>query len=501
MSPRAVAGHLVAAATLAAVSACASLPCGAAPTRAPLARAEAPPAQVADTLILLDRWFDNLVAMRHVPGMAAVVLRGPDVLWRREAGFADLADRRPVTPETRFFAGSVTKLLTTVAVLQLRDAGALELDASVARYLPDLNLAGGDGAGITVRQLLTHRSGLRREGSDPYWMTYSFPDWATLAAELAAAPLEARPGTRTEYSNVGMAVLGRVVAAASGRTFADYVTEHVLTPLGMHDSTVRADDTVRATVAIAYSREKRHLHGARRVREHGDPRAMSPAFGLVTTVDDLARFARFLAGAAPAGSKVLGAASLAEMRVPQGALPVWTEARGLGFELEKVKGHLRASHNGWFSGHRAQLALVPDLGLEVVLLANADDAPVREVANRVLDDLIDAYALASAPRPAVPPQDRAPLAPLVGLYGAGWLPERDVVLLSDGLWQYRPTTSTRLPLRHGLARLLPIGDDRFHVGTPDGQVVRFVRGPDGRGARILLQEGAVWLDRRPETTP
>ncbi|TNF23393.1 MAG: class A beta-lactamase-related serine hydrolase [Deltaproteobacteria bacterium] len=491
---------IVASVALFAVSACASLPCGAAPGPAPLGRADAPPAPVADTLILLDRWLDNLVAMRHVPGMAAVVLRGPDVLWRREAGFADLDARRPVTPETRFFAGSVTKLVTTVAVLQLRDAGALDLDAKVARYLPDLALAGGDGATITVRELLTHRSGLRREGADPYWMTYSFPDWPTLATELAAAPLDAPPGTRTEYSNVGMAVLGQVVAAVSGQAFADYVAEHVLAPLGMDHSTVRADAAARATVATAYSREKRHLHGARRVREHGDPQALGPAFGLITTADDLARFARFLASAAPDGARVLAATSLAEMRAPQGALPVWTEARGLGFELEKVKGHLRASHNGWFSGHRAELALVPDLGLAVVILANADDAPVREVAHRVLDDLIDAYALASAAAAPATVDEAAALAPLVGLYGAGWLPERDVVLLSDGLWQYTPATATSLPVRQGLARLLPMGGDTFHVGSPDGQVLRFVRGEDGRGQRILLQDGAVWLDRRPEAS-
>jgi len=480
-------------------AACATTPCAATPPdeAATLTRAQAPPAPVADTLVLLDRWFDNLVAMRHVPGMAAVVLRGPDVLWRREAGFADLADQRPLTPGTRLFAGSVTKLITTVATLQLRDAGALDLDAPVTRYLPGFMVGDGNAAQITVRQLLTHRSGLRREGADPYWMTYAFPDWVTLAEEIAASPLDSVPGTRTAYSNVGMAVLGRVIAEVAGEPYDAYVAAHVFEPLGMGDSAVPSDTAPTDRVATAYSREKRHLHGARRVRENGAPRAMAPAFGMVTTPDDLARFARFLAGAAHVGPRVLSAASLAEMRAPQGPLPVWTEARGLGFELEKVKGHVRASHNGWFSGHRAQLALIPDLGLTIVLLANADDAPVREVADRVLDDLIDAYALASAAS-GPPERPGGDLAGLVGLYGAGWLPERDVVLLSDGLWQYTPATSTSIPIRHGLSRLLPIGEDRFHVGTLDGQVVRFERGPDGRGARILMQEGSIWLDRRPD---
>ena len=477
---------------LAVTSACATLPCGAAPPASLPQPGGAAPAAVHDTLTVLGRWFDNLVAMRHLPGMAGVVLHGRDVLWQREAGFADVAAERPLTAETPFFAGSVSKLFTSVAVLQLRDAGRLDLDAPVTRYLPGFAVKDGDASLITVRELLDHRSGLRREATAPYWMTYDFPDWPTLEAELAGAPLESIPGTRTEYSNVGMAVLGQVVAIASGQAYADYLHDHVLAPLGLLHTTARADDAARARVATPYSREKRHLHGARRVREHGDPRAMAPAFGVITTACDLARFARFLLGADPDGAAVLAPGSRAEMLTPQDVLAVWTEARGLGFELEKVKGHLRASHNGWFSGHRAQLALVPDLDLAVVLLANADDAPVADVADRILDDLIDAYALAAAA-----PPDRT-LAGLVGLYGNGWLADRDVVLLSDGLWQYTPALSPDVPVRHGLESLLPLGGDSFHVGTPDGQLIHFTRSADGRGARLVMQEGAVWLERRPD---
>ncbi|PKN56446.1 MAG: hypothetical protein CVU56_15920 [Deltaproteobacteria bacterium HGW-Deltaproteobacteria-14] len=504
MRTRALVAALLAA-LLPSAGACATAPCGTSPAAAsapatpsaqPSPVAPSPP-PVNDLLVLLDRWYDNLVAMRHIPGMAIVVLRGPEVLWRREAGFADLASGRAVSPSTRFYAGSVTKLVTAVAALQLRDAGRLELDAPVTRYLPDFTVAGGDASRVTVRMLLTHRSGLRREGADPYWMTYDFPSWRTLAAELAAAPLDAPPGTRTAYSNVGMAVLGQVIAAAADEPYADYVATHVLAPLGMTASGVGGGDAALAGLATPYSREQRHLHGARRALAAGDPRALSPAFGLVTTAADLARFARFLLGADPGGSSVLAPDSVAEMMAPQDAGPVWTEARGLGFELEKVKGYLRASHNGWFSGHRAQIALVPELGLGAVVLANADDAPVADVAGRVLDDLIDADTLARlAPASALAPPDRD-LAALVGLYGAAWLPERDVVLLSDGLWQYTPTTSASLPVRHGLARLLPMGGDRFHVGSADGQIIRFARDADGCGARIVLQDGAVWLERRP----
>ena len=489
---------VVVAALLPSASACATAPCGVARASGPPDAGAVSPPPVNDLLVLLDRWYDNLVAMRHIPGMATVVLRGPEVVWRRDAGFADLASGRPVAPSTRFYAGSVTKLVTSVAALQLRDSGRLDLDAPVTRYLPGFTVKGGEASRITVRMLLTHRSGLRREGADPYWMTYDFPSWPTLAAELADAPLEFTPGSRTAYSNVGMAVLGQVIAAAAGEPYADYVASHILAPLGMAASAVGAGDVVPPGLATPYSREKRHLHGARRVLGAGDPRALSPAFGLVTNGADLARFARFLLGADPGGARVLAPDSVKEMMTAQDAGPVWTEARGLGFELEKVKGYLRASHNGWFSGHRAQITLVPELALGVIVLANADDAPVADVASRVLDDMIDAVALARmAPAPASAGSDDG-LAALVGLYGAGWLPERDVVLLSDGLWQYTPTPSTSLPVRHGLDRLLPMGGDRFHVGNPDGQVIRFARDADGCGARIVLQDGAVWLERRPD---
>lgn len=470
----------------------------AAPGCASGALASAPPPAVADTLSLLGPWLDHLAADRHLPGLSLVIVRGSTPLWSRRVGFADLATARPLGPDTRVFAGSVTKLFTAVLTLALRDAGRLDLDAPVRRYLPDFAVA-GDGAGaVTVRQLLTHRSGLRREGPDPYWMTYRFPDAATLRSELASLPLEAPPGTRTRYSNVGYAVLGEVLAAAGGAPYADLLDTRVLGPLGLRATTASGDAAERSAAATAYSRELRHLHGARVPREHGDAAAFAAAFGLLTTERDLAAFASFLLGAHPRSADVLSAASRAELLAPDAAWPTWTEARGLGFELVRRKGLVRASHNGWFSGHRAQISLVPEASLAVVVLANADDAPVADLADRVLDDLIDAEALAAARAGApTPPAPDPAAAGLAGLYGAGWVPERDVVLLSDGLHQYTPVASTETPIRHGLALLLPDGaPDAFRVGHADGQPIHFTRAADGRGVRLWLEDGTVWLDRR-----
>lgn len=456
---------------------------------------------VTDALTLLDPWFDAVAARARLPGVVAVVVRGEEPLWSAAAGYADRARTRPLTATSPVFAGSVTKVLTAVVALRLHAGGDLDLDAPIGRAVPEL--AERPAGAATLRAALAHRAGLPREGATPYWMTYRFPTRDALLAELAALPPPEGP-TTTAYSNVGPALVGEAVARATGRPFAAALDEHLLAPLGLAATTARADDARRAGLAAAWSPPRLALVGERAPREHGDPAAFTPAFGVITTAADLARLASSLLGAPPAGSIALEPDVIAATFAPVDVEGPWSEARSVAFELTRRGDHVWAAHNGWFGGHRAQLTVVPSLNLAAIVIGTADDAPVEEIAERILLHLRDAEAVARAvgEAGAEGASDRGAaraealdLARLAGRYANPWLPERDVVLLHDGLWQYTPPGGTRVPVRHGLDRLVPVDVDRFRVGHEDGPVVVFERDSDGRGARLVTQGGAVWFDR------
>lgn len=455
---------------------------------------------LADSRALATRWLDNLAALRALPSLAVTVVIHGEPVFTHATGHADRDSLVPTTADTPFYAGSITKLVTTIAILQLVEAGRVALSDPVGAHLPDLRL-GADGAAaseITLEQLLLHRSGLPREGATPYWMTYDFPAWPALAASLDGAPLAFAVGSQTSYSNVGMALLGRVIERVSGEPFAAYVARHVLGPLGMADSTAALGPAVRARVAAAWSGRSSHVsgHDGRAPRGAGDPRAFAAAFGLASTARDLGRLVAFFQGAAPPGPPVLSPAHAALMLRPRPPATPGPELRALGFDADSLNGRAAASHGGWFSGHKSWVVLdLPD-EIGVVVLGSADDTPAREIAERLA--LLFAEAPLVARRPPGP-DDPAPacLRGLVGAYGSGWIPDREVVLLSDGLYQYEPASDPASPVRYGLKPLLPAGPDAFHAGSADGQLLRFQRGPGGVGRRILLDRGLTWLDRYP----
>lgn len=469
--------------------------------------AGAAPALTADTLddsrALATRWLDNLAALRALPALAVtVVIRGEPV-YTHATGAADREERAPTTVDTPFYAGSLSKLVTTIAILQLVDAGRLALGDPLAKHLPELHL-GADGraaAAITLEDLLLHRSGLPREGATPYWMTYDFPAWRALATSLDRQPLDFAEGTQTAYSNVGMALLGRVVERVSGEPYADYVARHVLGPLRMADSTARFGVGPAARVAAAWSARSSHVatNGGRFPRGAGDPRAFAPAFGLVSTARDLGRLIAFFQRP-DATPGVLSESGVAQMLRPRAPPSPGPELRALGFDADSLNGRAAASHGGWFTGHKSFVILdLPD-EIGVVVLGSADDTPAKDIAERL------ALLFAEAPlvaRREPHPDDPAPacLRGLVGAYGSGWIPDREIVLLSDGLYQYEPASDPRSPVRYGLRALVPAGPDAFRAGTADGQLLRFERGPGGVGRRILLDRGLTWLDRYPEPAP
>ncbi|MGQ3160566.1 MAG: serine hydrolase domain-containing protein, partial [Aeromicrobium sp.] len=236
---------------------------------------------------------------RRVPSVTAAVVRGGAVVWSGAAGHLDgTADSPLATPRTQYRIGSITKTFVGTQVLQLRDAGRLDLNDRIGDHLPELGGDAGGGAGpraangtdlpVTVAQLLSHTSGLQAETNGPWWERTPGQAWDEL---LAAGPrLLFTPGTRFHYSNTGFGVLGELVSRLRGRPWHDTVHEDLLDPLGMAATSHRPTDDAAPGLAVHPFADLAHVEP-----EH-DAAALAPAGQLWSSAEDLARWAAFAAG-------------------------------------------------------------------------------------------------------------------------------------------------------------------------------------------------------------
>src|SRR5262249_39509006 len=242
-------------------------------------------------LDVLTAWIDYRIAYFSLPGMAVAVVRDQDLLWSRGFGLADVERGIPATPGTRYRVGSVTKLFTATAVMQLRDEGKLDLDDTVKRHLPWFALAGEGGSpppDLTIRQLLSHTSGLPREAAFAYWDTLEFPPTALVRGGLLRQSTAREPETQWKYSTLAMTLAGEIVAAVSGLPSPRYVERRILEPLGMASTIVDGIAPHDPRLARGYGR--RFPRVPRQPRETGDIGGLVPAGNMGTARESLARF-------------------------------------------------------------------------------------------------------------------------------------------------------------------------------------------------------------------
>jgi D-alanyl-D-alanine carboxypeptidase len=341
-----------------------------------------------DAIGLLDAWTANRVASRGQPSVSVCVVLGDRLVWARGYGFADLDKKIPATPQTLYRLGSITKSFTAVAILQLRDAGKLQLDDPLGRHLKEVHIQQHSTGtpDVTMRELLTHTSGLQREVPGSVWTDGEFPSEAAMGLSLKESY---EPDTQWKYSNLGFALLGRVVAVEAGQPWDAYVQVHILTPLGML-KTRPIPRTDEPGLAIGYTRT---APGATFVRADSFPSGpIDPAGAIASNVDDLAKYLAFhIAEGSSIESPVLSARALREMHRPQWLLPDWQSAYGFGLLVRRVDGSVRVGHGGAVPGYRANIQFVPVLKLGVVVLTNSDEgdpASYSDYALQLLTPLI-----------------------------------------------------------------------------------------------------------------
>ena len=438
--------------------------------------------RVVDAIALLELWIDEQRHAQDLPGLSVAVVHDQETVWARGFGWSDRASQTPATSDTRYRIGSITKVFTATAILQLRDRGALRLDDPVLRHLPDFAIATSftNGPDISLRHLLTHTAGLPREAAFPYWTTHTFPSWPEIAAVLPRQRAVFAPASTYKYSNLGMGLLGAVVARAAGQPYADYVREHIFAPLGMQRSTARPDDGVIADLATAYMR--RMPDGQRDVFVYYDTNGLAPAANIVSTVNDLARFAALQFRSDDASPQaVLRGSTLREMQRPHWVHDSWAGGRGLGFDIRRRDGKTLVGHFGWVGGNRSHLLLAPEDQIAVIVMINADDGNPGDFSFRIFDTLAPAIETATA-TPEPPVKIDPAWRTLVGTYTDPWAWEYQVLLLDDGLALYEHAYPPEEAPEAGLTRLAPVAPDTFRL--PDGELMIFERNDDGTVRRI-----------------
>jgi CubicO group peptidase (beta-lactamase class C family) len=291
---------------------------------------------------------DALQPQGRLPSIVGGVLRDGELVWTGAAG------EGPGDPDDRQYRiGSITKTFVAVAVLRLRDAGRLDLDDPVGRFVPETGYASA-----TIRTLLSHTSGMQSEPAGPWWERSPGGDFPMLVARNDSSGAVAGAGDFFHYSNLGFALLGETVARIAGWTWWDLVETEVLGPLGMARTTFYPV----APHAQGYSVD--HFAGTLTPEPHQDTGAMAPAGQAWSTVTDLARWARFLAAGQPA---VLDVATLREA----GRLVPPSTDYGLGLRVLDCGGRRMVGHTGSMPGFLASLFVDARTGDGTVAMANA----------------------------------------------------------------------------------------------------------------------------------
>jgi CubicO group peptidase (beta-lactamase class C family) len=405
---------------------------------------------------------------KRLPGVAAAVVRDGKTVWEIAVGATNTAAGTETTPDTQYRVGSITKTFTAAAIMQLRDAGALDLEDTLDRHI--------DGAPHrpTLRRLLSHTSGIQRETQDDAWLSRRFASAQELVETLGDAEQVLPPGARFHYSNLAFALLGVVVERASGMPYADYVRTRLLEPLGLS----RIGFDAQLPAATGYLVQE-YVEGTL-VEADVDTGGWISAGQMWGTVRDLCRWAAFLGDP---DESVLARSSVEEMRTVQTIDDHvrWTAGYGLGLALRRDGERILAGHSGAMPGFIAGVLISPEDKVGAAVLTNSSEAAVEQLVLALVARTVDAWPVPPEPwRVEEPPP--AHVEPLLGVW---WLEGSQMVFRwRDGKLEGR---FAGMPDWKPSSVFSRERDDRWRTvsGPERGEALRVERDDAGTIARLV----------------
>ena len=351
----------------------------------------------------IDRLFTDFARTRRVPGAAWGIIIDGELAHAGAAGVRSIDSKMPVDADTVFRIASMTKSFTAMAILKLRDEGKLSLDDPVEKYVPELKTLRyptSDSPRITIRHLLTHSAGFPEDNPwGDQQLSESEEAFSRMMRE--GIPFSNAPGIAYEYSNYGFAILGRVVSQASGTPYDEYMSRHILQPLGMTSTTLHPSKVAPDRLAIGYRWEDE--------RWKEEPALPHGAFGgmggMLTSVRDLSRYVAFLLGAWPprdgAETGPIGRASLREMQQPwrKSVLRVSRDrstneteltSAGYGYGLRVTATcdfPSIVAHSGGLPGYGSVMQWLPHYGVGIIAFGSLTYTGWGGIANQAFERL------------------------------------------------------------------------------------------------------------------
>lgn len=443
---------------------------------------------LSNELALVENWLEAQRAYDRVPALSAAIVHDQELLWSGSSGYADLESQRPASDDTIYGICSISKLFTGIAAMQLRDQGKIRLDDPVDKLLPWFNLAQSHEGSpeITVESILTHSAGLPRESDSPYWMgpDFPFPTREEIRDTLGGQSTIYPSQRYYQYSNLGLTLIGEIVAEVSGQDFETYVEKHILEPLQMNDTaTGFPTDSRESRIATGYGFAGRD--GVSPPMPRYDARGITPAAGFTSTALNLASFAswqfRLLSGKS---DDVLDGNTLREMQRVQWMDHDWSVARGLAFGVYRLDDRTLVGHGGDCPGFNTRLYLDPVSQYAVVTMANRNKVDVDGYASVVFDILEGGGAPGTGDSES--PSVAVDLNAYVGSYDLHpWDGEDIVFRWKDSLAMV--TLPTMDPIEN-MVLLTHLEGDRFHTVRKDeqaGHEVLFRRDESGQVTHIV----------------
>lgn len=521
--PFALCGCLLFVASLAPVSArqAPSIPPAVPPAPAPAAAAASPLPDTgsattgapvlarADVEAWLDGYLPYALESGDIAGAVVVVVKDGQVLLQKGYGYSDIDKRTPVDPDgTLFRPGSVSKLFTWTAVMQLVEQGKLDLDADVNRYI-DFKIPPRDGKPMTLRQIMTHTTGLEEQIRG--LITSHADQIVPLEAALKRWVPERIhvPGATPAYSNYATALAGYIVQRVSGEPFDAYIARHIFQPLGMAHSSFAQPlpPALLAKVSKGYDKAS-----------DGKPKdyefiSLAPAGSLAATGADMGRFMiAHLQDGAYGDARILGADTARKMHSTGQASVGPLNRMMLGFYETTMNGHRAIAHGGdtmWFHSD-LQLFLDDGIGIFVSMNSSGRDGATGHIRGALVRGFADRYLPGPAARAAAgvaPEQARLHAQQMVGHYDSSRRPQSNLLSLVNLLGQVKVTANEDGTISVSMAtdasgapkkwrEIAPYlwqdvaGGDRLAADVVDGKVVRFSMEP--YAAIMVFERLSLW---------
>jgi len=359
-----------------------------------MAQARKSPAKAADPMEGFDAWVEQEMKTWMVPGLAVAVVKDGEVILLKGYGYRDVEKQLPVTPQTLFAIGSITKSFTVLDLATLVDEGKLEWDKPVREYLPEFRLDDQFASErMTPRDLVTHRSGLPRHDALWYNATFSRRDMVERLRHL-----EPSKDFRAvyQYQNLMFMTAGYLAERLTGKKWEEVTRERLLGPLGMTRSNFSVLESAQdADFAQPYQKAKEELKRVPfRVIDE-----MGPAGSINSSVEEMSRYLLLHMNKGKLGEKqMVSAANITQMHTPQmvsGGAPQWPElgyaSYGMGLQVTSYRGNVLVNHGGAIDGFWAYLSFLPQKNLGVVALSNRGGQPLPMIVTyQIYDRLLGA---------------------------------------------------------------------------------------------------------------